>query len=121
MPFPANWDVAADVEHVQLETYKANGQPHSVNIWCVVHNDRLFFTTSLVRGEEHPEKRRWVQNVLANHAARVKVADYIFEGNLRQIQELELSTSVKNAFGLKYDDGKEERTRSAWVFEFAKT
>lgn len=117
-PYPASWNEAAAVEQVQLETYETSGQPHSVNIWCVVHTDRLFFVTSLVRGEEMPEKRGWVQNALANQAARVRVGEAIFEGNLNKIQDDALTSNVKDAFILKYDEDTDERTQNAWVFEF---
>ena len=119
-PFPTTWDVAVEADHVQLETYDADGDAHSVNIWCVVHMDRLFFTTSLVRGEEQPDKRRWVQNALANPAARLKVDTYIFEGIISKVEDAEFLSNVKNAFVLKYDEENDERARDAWVFEFAK-
>ena len=119
-PYPTSWHDAVSAEQVQLETYGTDGAPHSVNIWCVVHFDRLFFTTSLVRGEENPEKRVWVRNALTNTDARVRVGDHIYRGSLRKVLDDNLESGVKRAFVLKYDHEEDERTEDAWVFELTK-
>ena len=119
-PYPADWQVADGVEHVQLETYTATADAHSVNIWCVVVDDRLFFATSLVRGEADPAKRAWVQNALADGQARVKIGEALFPGELMKVEDTATISSVKNAFVVKYKHERDERTDNAWVFELAK-
>ena len=120
MPYPENWHVAEATDHVQLETYNTDGHAHSVNIWCVVHDENMYFTTSLVRGEEIPENRQWVQNALTHNEARVRVGDVIYEGTLERVLDAELVAGIKNGFVLKYDIEVDERTGNAWIFEFAK-
>ncbi len=118
--YPNSWLPASDVTHVQLETRDRENKPHSINIWSVVLGDRMFFSTSLVRGEENPEKREWVQNVLNSDGVRVKVSDQIYEGKLTRVLDEETVQGVKEAFTLKYDRPHDERTDKAWIFELAK-
>ena len=121
VPYPDNWDVAVSTEHVQLETLDKEGQAHSVNIWCVVHNQRMYFTTSLVRGEEDPQSRRWVRYATDNNSARVRVDGLIYEGQLKRIEDVQLVSGVKEAFVAKYQTEIDDRNRNAWIFEFAET
>ncbi|MEM7079004.1 MAG: DUF2255 family protein [Pseudomonadota bacterium] len=117
--YPVGWNLARSTEHVQLETYDADGDAHSVNTWSVVHGERLYIASSMVRGQERPEKRRWVRNAMAAPDARLKVDAYIYSGVLRRIEDGQLVSAIKAAFVLKYAIEENARTRDAWVFEFA--
>lgn len=66
----SDWSFARDVQEVALETRPA--APHSVTIWCLVHEGKLY-----VPGWD---TRAWTYFAIADPRVRVKIGDKIYPG-----------------------------------------
>jgi len=66
---PGDWSFSDEISTVQLETRPAD--PYSVNIWAVGLADRLYVHAGANRS-------RWVENLLADPRARVRVAGKLY-------------------------------------------
>ncbi len=76
--------------------------PREIEIWFTRHDGRYYVIS------EHHKRARWVQNLLANQAARWRVADVTFTGRVRVIDaaaEPELTEAVQALSRQKYGWG----------------
>ena len=116
--WPVDWDAAAEVTQIQLET--APNDPHSVNVWIVVLDSKAFIATSLLMGTEVPEERGWVRNILADDRARVRVDGVVYPVRLVPLDDSALIARVFEAFRTKYPELKEARAETARFYRIVK-
>ncbi len=109
-----DWGFAADVEVVQLETNPA--EPHSVNTWIAVVDNRLYIATSLILGAENPAERDWVKHVLADPRMRLRIVDKIYPAKLTRVADAAEATRIKQILLNKYGEDSSEQSATDWVF-----
>lgn len=106
---PPDWSFTHDVMIVQLETRPED--PWSVNLGCVEHAGALYV------GTDHPERERWVENVLADPRVRLRVGDRIWERRAVRVTDTDEWTLAGLALFRKYDLTYEEgETEHGWLF-----
>jgi hypothetical protein len=110
-----DWEFAADIEVVQLETNPL--EPHSVNTWIGVVDKKLYIPSSLILGAEYPTEREWVNNVVADPNVRIRIADDIYPATLTRVEDQALAARVKQVMLDKYQEEHTEQVTNAWVFE----
>ena len=115
--WPSSWQVAAELEQIQLETRP--DAPHSVNVWVVVVEASPFVATSLLMGADEPGEREWVRNVAANPLVRVRVGGFLYRARLETVTEEALRGRLVEAFRSKYPQLKVDRTSRALFYRIA--
>ncbi len=115
--WPATWEMASDIEQIQLET--RGDDPHSVNVWVVVVDGSGYIATSLLLGAEDPEQREWVRNVGADPRVRIRAEGLLYPARLEIVGDAALRTRLVDAFRTKYPELKTERTTQARFFRIA--
>jgi hypothetical protein len=110
----ADWEFAADVETIQLETNPAD--PYSVNTWIGVMNGSAYIPTSLILGAENPEERQWVRNVQADNRARVRVAGKVYAVRLERVLESTELAAARSLLMSKYAEDATEQSDAAWIY-----
>jgi len=117
--WPADWNSAADVTEIQLETGLED--PHSVNLWIVVVDDEAYIATSLLIGSEVPEEREWVRNVDADPRVRVRVDGIIYPARLETVvKDPALKVRILEAYQSKYPEMDELRGNAARFYKIVK-
>jgi hypothetical protein len=105
-----DWSFADPEPTIQIETRP--GDPHSVTVWCVAHEGRLYVPS------RHPERKRWVKNVLEDPRVRVRVDGRLYEGVAVRVTDAAEIEGVVPALLRKYEieprDAEEER--DVWLF-----
>ena len=113
-----DWDNAADVVEIQLETGPED--PHSVNLWVVVVDHEAYVATSLLMGSEVPEEREWVRNVAADPRVRIRIEKIVYSAQLETVDDPALRGRLLGAFQLKYPEVKELRGEAARFYRVVK-
>ena len=111
---PAGWAAVGEVETFQLETRPDD--PHSVNIWGAVVDDRFYIATSLILGTDEPSERSWVKNVGVDPHVRLRADGRIYE--LRAVRVLDTAEAerARDALIAKYDVERDDHATGAWIF-----
>ena len=113
-----DWNNAADVTEIQLET--GSEDPHSVNLWIVVVDHEAYVATSLLMGSEVPEEREWVRNVTADPRVRIRVEEIVYPAQLESVDDPALRARLLEAYQSKYPEVKEFRGESARFYRVVK-
>lgn len=106
-----DWSFAAPYQTILLETRRAS-DPHSVTVWCFIHDGHLYIPS------RHPREKKWVHNVLEDPRVRLKIGGRIYPARAEHVtDEAELAVAVP-ALLEKYDlePPTPEEARDAWVF-----
>jgi hypothetical protein len=91
----ADWSFAAGEKTIEIETNPSD--PHSVTVWCVVQEGRLYVPS------RHPDRKRWIRNVAADPRVRVRVGERIFPGVMVQTRDPDELAVVVPALLQKYE------------------
>jgi hypothetical protein len=95
----SDWSFTDGVEEILIETRTGYGLPHSVTIWCVSIDGKLYVGAS---APDFPKERRWVRNVRRDPDVRLQIAGRIYERRLELIADPARADAVNRAFGRKY-------------------
>jgi deazaflavin-dependent oxidoreductase (nitroreductase family) len=95
--------VSAAAKYLYLTTTgRRSGLPRRIEIWFTRHRSRYYLVA------EHGPKARWVQNILADPAVRVRVGRRTFRGRARVADaraEPDLVATVRRLSEAKYGWG----------------
>ncbi|HSB41714.1 MAG TPA: nitroreductase family deazaflavin-dependent oxidoreductase [Methylomirabilota bacterium] len=83
-------------------TGRRSGLPRRIEIWFTRHRGCYYLVA------EHGPKARWVQNILADPAVRVRVGSRSFRGRARVVDaraERELAATIRRLSEAKYGWG----------------
>jgi deazaflavin-dependent oxidoreductase (nitroreductase family) len=89
---------------------RRTGKPHTIEIWFAARNDTLYI---LAGGGETAD---WVQNVVVDPSAVVKIGDHAYRGTGRIVTEPDEATLARELIPTKYahrEDGLEEWANTA--------
>jgi hypothetical protein len=107
---PDDWSFASGEETLELETRPED--PHSVTVWYVVHDGKLYIPS------RHPERKRWVRNVLEDPRVRVRVEGRLYPGRIARASdpaELEpVVPALLEKYGIEPPEPGGER--EVWLF-----
>jgi len=95
------WDFAAVTREIALEV-DAPWLWHSVTVWCVVVDGRLYVAT-----DDGGERKRWVRGLESQCDARVGIEGRAYPVTAHRVEELALWNRVVSAFREKYGDDYE--------------
>ena len=91
-----DWSFASAEEEIVVETTGPRGA-HSVTVWCVVRDGRLYVAT-----DSSVRRKRWVQDLEREPDARVGIRDKTYGVRARAVGEAGEWDAVMNAFASKY-------------------
>jgi len=111
---PVSLESIANEKTIQLETRPSD--PHSINIWCGVHEGRLYIPTSLIHGSGDPMEREWVRNVLADPDVRVRIDGNIYPFRAVRVTDERELEAVRSQLLVKYDVDPDEHVARGWIF-----
>ena len=87
---------AGDRQTLRLTHYgRKSGRPYEVTIWYLVDESRLYLVSANAA-------RNWVRNVKVRPAVSLRIADEIFNGNVRAITDTEERDKVNGLVMRKY-------------------
>jgi hypothetical protein len=109
-----DWSFAKDVHTVQLETNPKS--PHSVNTWIGVVDGHAYIPTSLILGSDVPTERKWVANVVANPAIRLRIEGVVFDLDVVKVENAEEREKARSAMMTKYGADPDPHSTDAWIF-----
>lgn len=92
-----DWKLTLDVEEIFIETRAWYGLPHSVTVWCVELDGRLFI------GSYGQEKKFWEKNVARNPRAKLAIAGRTYAVTIVPVTDPDLSDALDAAYASKYD------------------
>lgn len=64
-------------------TGRQSGQPRTIEIWFVVHGEKLYLNA------EHGRRAHWVRNLLQEPQVRVRLGTHDFPGQARVLERLQ--------------------------------
>ncbi len=107
---------ARDLETAQLETRPA--EPHSVNTWFVVIEERIYVPTSMIRGPRDPRERTWVEHVSLEPAVRIRLGERVYERTARRVSDPLEYEQARSALEAKYalDPAARDPDREIWIY-----
>ena len=106
---PVNdWSFTDQIQTIKIQTQTPFLLPHSVSIWCAVHNDNLYVTS--YRG------RLWVEDAIRDPHVRLKINGQIYERSLSLVSDPDEKAAVLQAKGKKYPEWKVPSVSTATVF-----
>ena len=111
---PPSWKSVGALETVELETSPSD--PHSVNIWCVELDGKLFIATSLILGADDPGERDWVKNVEGDPRVRLRADGVVYPLEAKRVLLEPERTNAWNALIAKYEVEVDDHARGAWVY-----
>jgi len=91
-----DWSFASDEEEIAIETNGMGGQ-HSVTVWCVVLEGRLYLAT-----DDSVERKRWVRHLDRDAQARVGIREHTYRVRARPVSEAAEWDAVMAVFARKY-------------------
>lgn len=110
---PGNWDFAAAVDTVQIETRPDD--PYSVNVWGVGVGQN-FYVAASDAADAH-----WARAIETNGNVRLKVAAHVYPLSAERVDSADELALVADAYVAKYDvDAEESFIDSAWVYRLAR-
>lgn len=110
---PENWEFAAAVDTVQIETRPDD--PYSVNVWGVGVGQNFYVAAS------DAADARWAQAIETNGNVRLKVAAHVYPLAAERVDSADELALVAAAYVAKYEvDPDESFIDSAWVYRLAR-
>jgi hypothetical protein len=103
-----DWSFTDQIPQIKIQTQTPFLLPHSVTIWCAVHDGNLYVTS--YRG------RQWVENIIRDPHVRLKIADKVFDRTLSIVDDPAEKAAVLQAKGKKYPQWKVPTVTAATVF-----
>jgi hypothetical protein len=106
----SDWSFVEPARTIQIETRPDD--PHSVTVWCVAHQGRLYIPS------RHPERKRWVKNLLETPRVRVRVDGRLYDGVAVRVTDATELEGVVPALLRKYEiePREAEKERDVWIF-----
>ena len=92
----SDWSFASDEEEIALETSAPRGR-HSVTVWCVVVDGKLYVAT-----DGSKVVKRWVQQLDRDPNARVGIRQRTYPVRVRRVLKPEQWDAVLAAYARKY-------------------
>jgi len=92
-----NWQFAAEIEEIFVETSPWYGIAHSTTIWSVVSEGKLFI------GSYGEEKKTWENNLAQDSEARLGISDKLYEVVITPVTDKQLTADLDLAYIQKYD------------------
>lgn len=89
-------------------TGRVSGRPHEIEIWFGSQNNTIY----LLSGSE---KSDWVRNLLRDPSVTVRIANHIFTGIARVVDDKEEELRARYLVAEKYQEWEEGRTLSDWA------
>ena len=111
-----DWEFTNQFGEIFLQTNTTYGIPHSVTVWCAVHNGAFYLFSSYRGGGDFPDKRAWNRNVLRDPRVRLKIGDRLFDQTLTHIEDESIRAPVYRAFLEKYPDWRTPGQENVHIF-----
>lgn len=89
-------------------TGRVSGRLHEIEIWFGVQNNTLYLLSGSTSSD-------WVKNLRKDPAVTVRIAEHIFLGMARLVQEPEEDTTARFLLAEKYQEWAEGKTLSEWA------
>ena len=87
---------AGDRQTLRLTHYgRKTGRPYEVTIWYLVDADQLYLVSANA-------SRNWVRNVKSRHAISLRIGGEVFNGDVREITDLQEREKVNALVERKY-------------------
>ena len=75
-----DWSFTDNYPTVEVQTRSWYGLPHSVIIYCVTYNGRLYLSSLVPKdAPQYPRGRQWNRNVAHDPHVRLKVGDNLYD------------------------------------------
>ena len=103
-----DWSFTDQIPQIKIQTQTPFLLPHSVTIWCAVHDGNLYVTS--YRG------RQWVENIIRDPHVRLKIADKVFDRTLSIVDDPAEKAGVLQSKGRKYPHWKVPSVSASAVF-----
>jgi deazaflavin-dependent oxidoreductase (nitroreductase family) len=87
---------------------RVSGRPHQIEIWFGANRSTLY----LLSGSE---KSDWVRNLRKDPAVQVRIAEHIFRGTARLVNNKEEDRMARHLVAEKYQEWEEDQTLSDWA------
>ncbi len=97
--FPDDWSFIDDHREIAIQVATPYFIAHSVTIWCVQVDGRLFIAAGNAATKNWPG---WVDD---DPNVRLKIGEDVYEARLTDLVEPEAIQPVQEAYALKYDLG----------------
>ncbi len=111
-----DWSFTDRFGEIYLQTNTVYGIPHSVTVWCAVHDGDFYLFSSYRGGGSFPDKRAWNRNVLRDPRVRLKIGDRLFDQRLRHIDDENTRAPVYRAFLGKYPNWRSPGQENVHIF-----
>ncbi len=102
-------DVAGEEYCYLTTTGRLSGRPHEIEIWFGIQNNILYLLSG------GGDKSDWVKNLLKNPSVRVRIADRVFAGTARLVQDQAEEAMARLLLARKYHEMEDEQTLSEWA------
>lgn len=97
-------------EYCYLTTVgRVSGRPHEIEIWFGLRNNTLYLLSG------GGDKSDWVKNLLRNPSVRVQIANRIFAGTARLVEDQAEESIARLLLARKYHEIEDEQTLSEWA------
>jgi hypothetical protein len=106
-----DWSFAGSYRELQLETRPE--APYSVNVWCVVHEGRLYIPSG------KPKRKQWVHYLLEDDHVRLRVGKAIYLTRAVRVSDPDERRRAVEAWMAKYnvpDPDQPASEREVWFF-----
>ncbi len=87
VPAPSTWEICNQYDTVALEARPE--YPHSVTVWCLEHEGRLYIPAS------NPTEKTWPQLVEEDPNVRVKIGENVYLARAERTDELSREVLVR--------------------------
>lgn len=105
-----NFTQLAGEEYCYLTTKgRKTGNPHEIEIWFCVHDNSIY----LMAGGG--EKADWVQNLIQNPIATIRIGKEIFTVTARFDKDKAEDEAVRNLMADKYQEREKDGSLSEWA------
>lgn len=108
-PIAALLERLAGEEYCYLTTTgRVSGRPHEIEIWFGSRGHSIY----LLSGSHSSD---WVKNLRRDPAVTVRIAESVFSGSARLVEDKEEETAARYLLAEKYQEWEEGRTLSEWA------
>jgi deazaflavin-dependent oxidoreductase (nitroreductase family) len=90
-------------------TGRKTSKPHEIEIWFCIHDNSLY----LMAGGG--EKADWVQNLIQNPVATIRIGKEIFSVTARFDKDKSEDEAVRNLMADKYQEREKDGSLSEWA------
>ncbi len=95
--YPTDWSFTDEHREIALEVRAPYLLPHSVTIWCVSLDQRLYI------GARAPDTKRWPGWVESDPDVRLGIDGSIYEARLSVLDDPDKIARLQAAYGVKYE------------------